>query len=79
MKAAFSPALDAARAVTREVARTQLRAKKGIKLVARRPPPRSATTAKDEVWSLGKASLWRYRSPEAQAGTSSAVAVGSGG
>ena len=54
-------ALEAARAIQREVARTQLRAAKGIKLIARRPPPQISMTAKDEVWSLGKARLWRYR------------------
>ena len=64
----LSPALDAARAVKREVVRTQLRARRGVKLVARRPPPQVATTPKDEVWSLGKARLWRYRSPEVRQG-----------
>ena len=64
----LSPAFDAARAVKREVARTQLRARRGVKLVARRPPPQIATTPKDVVWSLGKARLWRYRSPEIRQG-----------
>ena len=59
----LSPAIDAARAVKREVERTQLRARRGVKLVARRPPPRLPRRPKDEVWSLGKARLWRYRSP----------------
>lgn len=56
--------IDAARGIRREVERTQLRARKGIKLVAERPPPRIAVTPKDEVWALGKARLWRYRNPE---------------
>jgi polyhydroxyalkanoate synthase len=59
-----SPLIDAARGIRREVDRTQLRARKGIKLIAERPPPRTAVTPKDEVWSLGKARLWRYRTPE---------------
>jgi polyhydroxyalkanoate synthase subunit PhaC len=54
--------LDVARDIKREVERTQLRARKGIALVARRPPLRISLTPKDEVWSLGKATLWRYRS-----------------
>ena len=54
--------VDAARGIAREVARTQLRAKKGITLLARRPPPQIEPTPKDEVWSLGKATVWRYRS-----------------
>jgi polyhydroxyalkanoate synthase subunit PhaC len=58
------PGLDAAREIQREVARTQLRARKGIKLVARRPPPQVNMTPKDEVWSSGKARLWRFRSTQ---------------
>jgi len=58
------PGLDLVRAVKQEVARTQLRARRGITLVARRPPPVISMTPKDEVWSLGKATLWRYRSPQ---------------
>ncbi len=54
-------ALDAARDIVREVERTQLRARRGIKLIARRPPPQTSATPKDEVWSLGKTKLWRYR------------------
>ena len=53
-------ARDAAKGITREVARTQLRARKGIDLIARRPPPQINPTPKEEVWSLGKARLWRY-------------------
>ena len=59
-----SPLIDAARGIRREVDRTQLRARKGIKLIAERPPPQIAVTPKDEVWSLGKARLWRYRNPD---------------
>ena len=35
---------------------------------AHRPPsaPMISMTPKDEVWSLGKATLWRYRRPEAR-------------
>jgi polyhydroxyalkanoate synthase subunit PhaC len=56
--------VEAARGIVREVDRTQLRARKGIKLIADRPPPRTAVTPKDEVWALGKARLWRYRNPD---------------
>jgi polyhydroxyalkanoate synthase len=62
------PALDAARGIKREVERTQLRARKGIKLIARRPPPQVSVTPKDEVWSLGKAKLWRYQSSDVRQG-----------
>ena len=59
----LGPAMDLARSVKREVERTQLRAKNGISLIARRPPVQITMTPKDEVWSLGKAKLWRYRNP----------------
>ncbi len=68
MSPAELPGLDFARAIKQEVARTQLRARKGIELVARRPPPMTGMTPKDEVWSLGKARLWRYRAPEVRRG-----------
>ena len=68
MSPAALPGLDAVRAIKREVERTQLRARKGIALVARRPPPRISMTPKDEVWSLGKATLWRYRRPRSRTG-----------
>ena len=59
---------DTARGIKREVERTQLRARKGIKLIARRPPPLVSVTPKDEVWSLGKAKLWRYQNPDVRQG-----------
>ncbi len=62
------PGMDAARGIRREVARTQLRARNGIGLIARRPPPGISLTPKDEVWSLGKARLWRYHSPRVRQG-----------
>lgn len=62
------PGLDTARGIHREVARTQLRAAKGIKLIARRPPPQISMTPKDEVWSLGKARLWRFSSSQIRQG-----------
>jgi MFS transporter, DHA2 family, methylenomycin A resistance protein len=52
---------DALLGIKREVERTQLRARNGISLIARRPPAQISVTPKDEVWSLGKAKLWRYR------------------
>jgi len=64
----LAPAIDAAQAIKREVWRTQLRARRGVALVARRPPPQVATTPKDEVWSFGKARLWRYRSSQVREG-----------
>ncbi|WP_270889618.1 hypothetical protein [Pedococcus sp. 5OH_020] len=64
----MAPAVDAAQAIKREVWRTQLRARRGVELVARRPPPQVATTPKDEVWSLGKARLWRYRNAQVRQG-----------
>lgn len=64
----FAPAIDAARGLQREVARTQLRARRGIKMIARRPPAQVGMTPRDEVWSLGKARLWRYRSSEVEHG-----------
>ena len=63
MSPAGLPGLDVARAIKREVERTQLRARKGIELIARQPPPMISMTPKDEVWALGKATLWRYRRP----------------
>ncbi len=57
-------ALDAARGIRREVERTQLRARRGIKLLALRPPPGMSVTPKDEVWSLGKARLWRFQNDQ---------------
>jgi polyhydroxyalkanoate synthase len=61
---AVEQALEAARSISREVSRTQLRARRGIGLIARRPPVQINPTPKDEVWSLGKARLWRYRSSQ---------------
>lgn len=61
-------AIDAARGIRREVERTQLRARKGIKLIARTPPPGVNLTPKDQVWSLGKAELWRYRNDHVRLG-----------
>ena len=68
MSPAGLPGLDVARAIKREVERTQLRARKGIELIARQPPPMISMTPKDEVWALGKATLWRYRRPQARQG-----------
>ena len=64
----MTSALEAARGIRREVERTQLRARKGIKLIARKPPPGVHPTPKYEVWSLGKAKLWRFRNDEVRLG-----------
>ncbi|KQT93514.1 hypothetical protein ASG49_00385 [Marmoricola sp. Leaf446] len=61
-------AIDAARGIRREVERTQLRARRGIGLIARKPPPGVSLTPKDQVWSLGKATLWRFRSDDVRHG-----------
>lgn len=53
---------DTIRGIGQELRRTQLRARNGLRLLVGSEPARVAPTAKDEVWSLGKARLYRYRS-----------------
>lgn len=53
---------DAARGLREELARSRLRVQRGLNLLARRPPPHIGQTSKDEVWTLGRSTLWRYRS-----------------
>ncbi|BDH56536.1 alpha/beta fold hydrolase [Tsukamurella sp. PLM1] len=64
----ITPVWDVARGLVREVERTQLRARRGIDLIARRPPAMVGGTPKDEVWSLGKAKLWRFRNDDVRQG-----------
>jgi polyhydroxyalkanoate synthase subunit PhaC len=58
------PGWDTAKEMKREIERTRLRAQRGIALMTRGEPPKVAPTPKDEVWSQGKARLWRYRGAE---------------
>jgi polyhydroxyalkanoate synthase len=44
------------------VARNLFRARNGVKYVAGVGQPQTGLTPKDEVWSRGKAVMWRYRS-----------------
>jgi polyhydroxyalkanoate synthase len=46
----------------RDVERSALRARNGLKLLADVGRPTTATTPKDTVWSSEKVQLWRYRS-----------------
>jgi polyhydroxyalkanoate synthase subunit PhaC len=57
------PALntDLAARLNREVERSVLRAKNGIRVVAGSSKPRLGTTPKDVIWRRDRAELWRYR------------------
>jgi polyhydroxyalkanoate synthase len=48
--------------VRRDVDRSLLRAKNGLKLLSRTDEPVLGASAKDVVWQSGKVELWRYRS-----------------
>src|SRR5260221_13288338 len=50
--------------VRRDVQRSLLRARNGIKYVAGVDRPGLALTPKDTVWSYEKLQLWRYRSDQ---------------
>ena len=47
--------------VTRDVERSVLRARNGIRYVRGTHRPKLGVTPKDVVWRSGKAELWRYR------------------
>lgn len=51
---------DVVKDVRREIDRTGLRARNGIRMVAGMDIPPMGVTPKEAVWSLGKATLWRY-------------------
>ena len=48
--------------VRRDVERSALRARNGIKVVTGSNRPRTGLTPKDVVWSQDRAVMWRYRS-----------------
>jgi polyhydroxyalkanoate synthase subunit PhaC len=60
MPPTLSPTQIAAR-VNRDLERTVLRARNGIRYVRGSAKPRLGATPKDTVWERGKAQLWRYR------------------
>src|SRR4029078_10713385 len=47
--------------VNREVERSLLRARNGLRYVAGTHRPKLGATPKDVVWRRGRAQLWRYR------------------
>jgi polyhydroxyalkanoate synthase subunit PhaC len=49
--------------VTRDVERSILRARNGVRYVRGTHRPKLGATPKDVVWRSGKAELWRYRGP----------------
>jgi polyhydroxyalkanoate synthase subunit PhaC len=49
--------------VNRDVERSVLRARNGLRYVAGTHRPQVGATPKEVVWRRGKAQLWRYRSP----------------
>jgi polyhydroxyalkanoate synthase subunit PhaC len=49
--------------LNRDVERSLLRARNGLRYVAGTHRPKVGATPKDVVWRRGKAQLWRYRSP----------------
>jgi polyhydroxyalkanoate synthase subunit PhaC len=53
---------DFAGRVARDVERSLLRARNGIRYVQAMSRPREGATAKDVVWQRDRAELWRYRS-----------------
>jgi polyhydroxyalkanoate synthase subunit PhaC len=57
---ALDPAALVAR-VTRDVERSALRARNGVRYVRGTHRPKLGTTPKDVVWRRGRAQLWRYR------------------
>ena len=56
------PGTETVRDLLLEVRRTRLRARNGIRLLTGSDGPNVAPTPKDEVWSSGKVTLYRYRS-----------------
>ena len=61
----LSPA-DLLSQVNRDVERSYLRARNGLRYVRGRVRPKLGTTPKDIVWQRDKAQLWRYRSQPAR-------------
>jgi polyhydroxyalkanoate synthase len=66
MSVAMAPTLNPADLITRvnrDVERSILRARNGLRYARGTHRPKLGTTPKDVVWRRGKAQLWRYRSP----------------
>ena len=61
----LSPA-DLLAQVNRDVERSYLRARNGLRYVRGSIRPKLGTTPKDIVWRRDKAQLWRYRSEPAR-------------
>ena len=55
--------------VRREIERTALRARNGIRIFTGAANPKVGQTPKDTVWTFGRAQLWHYRSDAVQYGT----------
>lgn len=55
------PGTDLAGRIGREVERSLLRARNGLRYVQAMSRPRDGATPKDVVWSRDRAELWRYR------------------
>lgn len=70
------PGVDTVRGLAREVERTALRSKNGIKLIAGVDPPRVGVTPKHPVWSRGKVTVSRYHSQSVRYGPPVIVFVG---
>src|SRR3954447_22355785 len=60
MPPALNP-LDLVSKINRDVERSLLRARNGVRYVRGTHAPKLGTTPKDVVWKRGKAELWRYR------------------
>ena len=55
--------------VNRDVERSLLRARNGLRYVRGSHRPKLGTTPKDVVWRGGRAQLWRYRRPSGRSAT----------
>ena len=53
--------LDLVSKLNRDVERSLLRARNGVRYVRDTHAPKLGATPKDVVWKRGKAELWRYR------------------
>src|SRR5919206_4093836 len=60
MASALNPA-DLVARVNRDVERSLLRARNGVRYVRGTHRPKVGATPKEVVWRRGKAELWRYR------------------
>ena len=53
--------LDLVSKINRDVERSLLRARNGVRYVRGTHAPKLGATPKEVVWQRGKAELWRYR------------------